>query len=206
MEKESEFKEFPKIFRVSRPCIITEKIDGTNSQVCITEDGQFMTGSRSRYITPENDNHGFSRWAHDHREELMYLGVGRHYGEWWGCGIQRGYGLKEKRWSLFNVQRWCPRGRIPKKIEQADPRIEKYQDMLPSCCGLVPILYEGLFDTKAIEDCIFRLRRDGSIAAPGFSRPEGVVCFHVQGNFGLKKTLEKDEEPKSKFNKIKEPK
>jgi hypothetical protein len=28
-------------------------------------------------------------------------------------------------------------------------------------------------------------------------KAEGVVCFHMQGNFGLKKTLEKDEEHKS---------
>lgn len=36
----------------------------------------------------------------------------------------------------------------------------------------------------------------GSVAAPGFMKPEGIVIFHVQGNFGLKKTLEKDEVPK----------
>ena len=83
------FTEFQKIPRLSRDMVITEKIDGTNSCICITEDGEFLTGSRHKWITPENDNYGFSRWAHEHKDELMKLGVGVHYGEWWGSGIQR---------------------------------------------------------------------------------------------------------------------
>lgn len=55
-----EFMEFPKIARLSRECIITEKIDGTNGQIFIDEDGKFLIGSRTRWITPENDNHGFA--------------------------------------------------------------------------------------------------------------------------------------------------
>ena len=79
-----EFESFGKIARLSRECTITEKIDGTNAQICITEDGQFLTGSRTRWITPQDDNMGFSAWAHEHKDELMPLGVGRHFGEWWG--------------------------------------------------------------------------------------------------------------------------
>lgn len=177
-----DFEKFGKICRVSRPCIITEKIDGTNSQICITEDGQFLTGSRTRWITPEDDNYGFSGWAHDNKEELLKLGVGRHYGEWWGRKIQRGYGLTERRFSLFNTTLWSD------------------SSVRPSCCSVVPVLYEGLFSTVAVESCIGNLRLFGSIAAPGFMRPEGVVCWHLHGNFGLKKTLEKDEEPKGEKN------
>ena len=77
-----EFVEFKKIYRVSRPCVITEKIDGTNAQICITEDNQVLAGSRSRWITPESDNFGFARWAAEHQEELLKLGTGTHYGEW----------------------------------------------------------------------------------------------------------------------------
>jgi hypothetical protein len=177
--KVPEFTEFPKIYRVSRPVIITEKIDGTNAQICITEEGDLFTGSKTRWITPEDDNYGFARWAMQNKEELLRLGVGRHYGEWWGQGIQRTYGLKEKRFSLFNTTRW------------ADATVR------PACCSVVPVLYEGMFDTTVVDDCIRKLREVGSIAVPGFTRPEGVVCYHIQGNFGLKKTLEKDEEHKS---------
>ena len=79
-----EFKPFTKIARLQREIIVTEKIDGTNAQICITEDGQFLTGSRTRWITPDDDNFGFSKWAHEHKEELMGLGMGQHFGEWWG--------------------------------------------------------------------------------------------------------------------------
>lgn len=110
------------------------------------------------------------------------LGPGRHYGEWWGSGIQRGYGLPkgEKRFSLFNTTRWS---------EDA---------ARPACCHVVPVLYTGKFSTGEIDVCLALLADEGSHAAPGFMKPEGVVIFHPQGNVGFKKTIEKDEEWKSK--------
>jgi len=38
------FLKFPKMARYSRECIVTEKIDGTNAQIYITEDGGFFVG------------------------------------------------------------------------------------------------------------------------------------------------------------------
>jgi hypothetical protein len=174
-----EFEGFPKIYRLTRPVIVSEKIDGTNAQICITEDGGFFCGSRTRWITPENDNYGFSAWALENKAELLKLGVGRHFGEWWGRGINRGYGLTERRFSLFNTAKWSD------------------DSLRPACCHVVPVLYEGLFDTIMINDTVGQLRAYGSVAAPGFMRPEGIVCYHVQGNFSLKKTLERDECHKS---------
>lgn len=195
---DAEFVAFPKMPRLSREVIVTEKIDGTNACVFIGDDGEFLVGSRTRWITPEQDNHGFAKWAYEHRDELMLLGPGRHFGEWWGSGIQRGYGLQkgEKRFSLFNVARWAMSGTTPQRIPTADTRVEKYQSVLPPCVGLVPVLYRGEFDTARILDTLSFLRTDGSVAAPGFMSPEGIVAFHVAGNFGFKKTLEKDGEPK----------
>jgi hypothetical protein len=124
----NDFLEFPKMPRFSREVIVTEKIDGTNAQIYITESGGFYTGSRNRWITPEDDNYGFSKWANENKEELLTLGPGRHFGEWWGSGIQRKYGLSngDKRFSLFNVQR--------------------FGGSRPLCCGVVPILWRGFFD------------------------------------------------------------
>lgn len=172
----TDFQEFPKMARYSRSVIVSEKIDGTNAQVFIGEDGEFKTGSRTRWITPEDDNFGFSRWAHEHKGELMRLGPGRHFGEWWGSGIQRGYGLTkgEKRFSLFNVSRW----------ENPAER--------PACCGCVPVLWQGSFDVLSVEIVMWHLNEHGSVVAPGFMRPEGIVIYHTAGNFGLKKTFEKD--------------
>lgn len=183
----NEFQEFPKLPRLSREMIVTEKIDGTNGQIFITDEGDFLVGSRNRYLTKETDNAGFHRWATDHAEELFKLGPGRHFGEWWGKGIQRGYGINEKRFSLFNVSRWT------KNPAQVKDKVE----LAPGCCHIIPILYTGIFSTERVDIELMGLKTLGSVAAPGFMNPEGVVAWHVAGNFGLKKTIEKDESPKS---------
>ena len=174
-----EFQKFGKIARLSRDCIITEKIDGTNGQICITEEGEFLVGSRTIWITPENDNYGFARWAYENKEELMKLGAGNHYGEWWGQGIQRKYGMDKKVFSLFNTHRWS----------DAEAR--------PKCCSVVPVLYEGMFDTHSIYITLRDLTYLGSVAAPGFKDPEGIVIFHAHSGCLFKKTIKGDEKPKS---------
>ncbi len=172
------FVGFQKIPRLSRECIITEKIDGTNGCLYIGENEEFLVGSRKRWITPENDNFGFAKWAYDHKEEIIScLGVGLHYGEWWGNGIQRGYNMKEKVFSLFNTKRWG-------------------EEELFEGLRTVPIIYQGIFTTQAVEDALLHLQKYGSLASPGFLKPEGVVVFHVAGNLMFKKTIEKDEESK----------
>lgn len=171
----TDFVAFPKMARWSREIIITEKIDGTNASIFIGEDGEFLTGSRTRWITPDADNYGFSRWAHENRDELMKLGPGHHFGEWWGAGCQRGYGLTEKRFSLFNVSRW------------AEDR--------PACCHVVPTLYRGPMYPGAM-DFALSVLEGNSRAAPGFTDPEGVVLFHVAAGIGFKKTFKKDDQPK----------
>lgn len=175
-----QFEEFGKIPRLRRGCVVTEKIDGTNAQVHITDEGEILAGSRNRYVTTKDDNYGFARWVEANREALLTLGPGRHFGEWWGSGVQRGYGLTkgEKRFSLFNVGRWKEGG-------------------LPECVGLVPVLYEGPFSSERIDEILERLRTGGSVAAPGFMKPEGVIVYHAAARSMFKVTIEKDEAPKS---------
>lgn len=195
----SQFEEFPKIARLSRGCVITEKIDGTNAQVYIDDAGGLFAGSRNRWITPQADNFGFAAWVEAHAEELRQLGSGRHFGEWWGSGIQRGYGLQkgEKRFSLFNVARWHVVGGTPFESKPGDPRLpSKFSTEAPACCSVVPVLYSGPFDTDAINGTLRALEASGSAAAPGFMRPEGVVVWHEAARVLFKKTLEKDAEPK----------
>lgn len=178
-----EFEPFAKMARLSRGCAITEKLDGTNAQILIEDDGKTIhVGSRNRWITAEDDNYGFARWANTNRDELLMLGPGRHFGEWWGSGIQRRYGLTgdDKRFSLFNTGRWS-----------ANPD-------RPTCCGVVPLLYQGIFTDTAVEDALALLAANGSVAAPGFMDPEGVVVFHSASRTLFKKTIKNDSEPKSK--------
>jgi hypothetical protein len=194
---EHPFTPFPKMARLQREVIISEKIDGTNAQIYITDDGRMLTGSRTRWISPEDDNFGFAAWARDNKDELMQLGPGHHFGEWWGRGIQRNYGLDERKFSLFNVSRWCLHNETPKQIPTADPRIVKMQDILPACCYLVPILRRGINISTLAESALYELSQRGSLAAPGFMNPEGIVVFHTAGNVGFKMTLDNDGVPKS---------
>jgi len=69
---------------------------------------------------------------------------------------------------------------------------------LPTCVGLVPVLYEGPFSSAIVDLTIDSLRINGSRAVPGFMTPEGIVVFHAASSTMYKVTLEKDEVPKRK--------
>jgi hypothetical protein len=174
---ELQFEAFPKIPRWNREIIITEKLDGTNASVTITEDGQILAGSRNRFVKIGDDNYGFAAWVEANKAELMKLGVGRHFGEWWGQGIQRGYGLKEKRFSLFNTLKW------------ADPTIR------PACCHVTPVLYQGPLSEQAIQAALHELKLYGSKAFT-FMDPEGIIIFHKASGNLFKITCENDAQGK----------
>lgn len=203
-----EFQAWPKTPRLFRDVTITEKIDGTNAAIHIVHDpayhelGAFPEGhtidpatglgyrvgaqSRKRLIFPGDDNFGFAAWVAEHATTLVsILGEGVHYGEWWGSGIQRGYGLTkgEKRFSLFNVHRYGPLVEV---------------DGVHQLVGLdvVPVLYEGPFDQAAIRTAIWSLRTFGSLAARGFRNPEGVIVYHSASRSVYKVLTENDELPK----------
>lgn len=201
-----EFRPWPKIARLNRDIIITEKIDGTNAAVHVVPDnsnyelGGFPAGhvidpgtgrgyivgaqSRKRLITPQDDNFGFAAWVRDNAVALATtLGEGTHFGEWWGSGIQRGYGLSngKRYFSLFNTKRWgdtCA-------LAAAVPGLR-----------CVPVLHEGVFDDASIDAALRDLEDYGSYAKVGYNRPEGIVVYHTAANTMFKVTLEGDEAPK----------
>lgn len=195
------FRGFGKISRLLRDVVVTEKIDGTNGQVLVTDQYQpdgdpvatvgenlIYAGSRNRWLQPtkSNDNHGFAGWVKENAADLVNLGPGRHFGEWWGSGIARGYGLPkgEKRFSLFNVHRWAD------FAAGADtPR--------PACCHVVPTLWAGTFDTWSIQAALLNLNHLGSQAAPGFMNPEGIIAYHTASGVLFKQTIANDDAPKS---------
>lgn len=170
------FSGFPKIPRYNRAVVITEKIDGTNAQIYIPEDGsKCFAGSRNRWITTESDNYGFARWVQEHNEELLKLGPGQHFGEWWGAGIQRRYGLDGKRFSLFNTARWGA------------------HNPPPSCCSVVPVLGWGQAASVDVTEILKALAENGSVAAPGFMKPEGIVVYHTHSKSMYKMTLDNND-------------
>ena len=146
----------------------------------VTEDGEVAAGSRTRLITPgkTTDNFGFAAWVEDNREELLQLGPGRHFGEWWGHGIQRAYGMTERVFSLFNTTRW------------------NNNNLPPACCRVVPVIAAGEWD--AVDNALVYLRELGSLAAPGFLDPEGIVIYHPASKSRFKQMIKGDEEPKGR--------
>jgi hypothetical protein len=203
-----EFESFPKIPRLNRDIVITEKIDGTNAAVLIEEvqdpegyddvidndEGFYVVQaqSRNRLITPgkTTDNYGFAGWVRQNAAELVdLLGPGRHFGEWWGTGIARGYGFTSQRnFSLFRP------GKIDHLV-RLSPVDGTTEDV---CVDTVPVLYEGPFEQVKINGALSSLRYFGSVAAPGFDRPEGIIVYHVAARQSFKVTLEHDEAPKGK--------
>lgn len=177
----SEFVAFPKISRLFRDTIISEKIDGTNASIHIGDNGEVLVGSRNRFITPNSDNYGFARWVEDNKEGLIEeLGPGVHYGEWWGAGIQRRYGLQEKRFSLFNTTRW--------------------KDKPLRLCHVVPELTVCTFSTDTVKETLRFLQKNGSQAAPGFMNPEGIVVYHNSSGQMFKVTLDNNDRGKWESN------
>ena len=194
------FEAWPKIPRLNREMIVTEKIDGTNAAVIIERGApsDYQTGwtsaaeydggfykvgaqSRTRLITPEDDNYGFARWVRENAQALVEtLGEGRHFGEWWGNGIQRGYGLPkgDKRFSLFNTSRW------------GDVDVSAVPGL-----GVVPVLYAGGFSHDIITNIVGTLREHGSVVGQGY-RAEGVVVYLPAARQLFKVLVENDEIPK----------
>jgi hypothetical protein len=200
-----EFTPWPKTARLFRDIVVTEKLDGTNSAVHITAvphdepgeitvwDGHWTSPvvdgtryvvtaqSRKRLITPgkTTDNYGFAAWIYDNAADLVrILGEGLHYGEWWGRGIQRGYGLDGRRFSLFNTSRDLPTPGV---------------DVGGVLVGLVPVLYAGTFAEAAICQALTDLGDYGSVAAPGFMNPEGICVYHSQSRNVFKVTLDNND-------------
>lgn len=179
------FQPWPKIARLNRTITITEKIDGTNAAVGIMDDGRIYTQSRTRIITPDDDNFGFARYVMEHEDIFKLLGPGLHFGEWWGKGIQRQYDQPNRTFSLFNVKRWREDDTLS-TMRLHGVNIET-----------VPLLYEGPRTMPESGDAptfwINVLREQGSRAVPGFMKPEGIVIFHTAAKVAFKVTCEKDE-------------
>lgn len=186
------FQPFNKIPRLHGDVHVSEKIDGTNA--CIEyvqgEDGVSLMGacSRNRRLVtltldglgskPKEtwhgtDNYGFGRWVCENAESLRRLGWGKHFGEWYGQGIQRTYGLDHKRLALFRE----PKGGLP--------------EGLPSNVEVVPTIdVWGEFDTGRMALLMAELRMSGSSLVPGFMNPEGIVIFHARSGQLFKYTFE----------------
>jgi len=154
-----EFKAWPKITRENPFSVtVTEKIDGTNACIIINDGNIVGVQSRKRFITVHDDNYGFAAWVEDNKAELLGLGDGYHYGEWAGLGIQKNpLGLDRKRLFLFNTYRW--------NINNPN---------LPSCCDVVPVLFQGELKPDTIPLLLAGMELEIPLVREGV-----VVYYHV---------------------------
>jgi hypothetical protein len=223
--KASDYPKFRPIPRLHRKIVITEKVNGSNGLVEVTEidldtlDGPLdgigavihtvegptylvRAGSRNRWLSPDNDNFGFAKWVWESARELSNLGVGKHYGEWFGKGIQSGYGLDEKRFALFNVNRWYN----PRDPEVTPAYLEQFPKAQPipelATLTVVPVIsiIDGKYTNIAVDEALHTLESEGSFIAPGFKDPEGIVVWHDAAGAYFKATIKNDEAPKSKVS------
>ena len=177
------FEPFPKLQRLNGPVIITEKLDGTNACIIIDSNGNIAAQSRTKLITPDKDNFGFAKWVYDNQTALVTaLGEGRHYGEWFGAGIQRNYGLTKKLFALFNTSRW-------NNTTFMDTNL---------ALTVVPVLFTGTFPDALtlLPDIMLSLKTFGSQCVLGFMNPEGVVLYDTRSGQGYKKTFDYDDSGK----------
>lgn len=200
-----EFQSWPKTPRLFRDIVITEKVDGTNSAIIIKEyehddeggtiaqvnvDGKLYSvgaQSRNRLIFPgkTTDNHGFARFVEENAERLVeLLGEGRHYGEWWGKGIQGRYRVNFKGFALFNTEKHDGLYTWFRDTSIGDVLVE-----------VMPVLYEGPHSEQKIRETLSELNTNGSVVSP-FDPAEGIVVFHTQSRKVYKVTLDNNDKGK----------
>lgn len=215
-----EFQAWPKTPRLFRTITVTEKIDGTNAAIIIeriqpgtevkdpalypiVEAGETLVPyyigaqSRNRLIFPgkDTDNFGFAGWVRDNAAELVtLLGEGRHFGEWWGQGVARKYDMDHKQFSLFNTDKW------EKLANNTAFPVEYSLPLEGGHLGAVPVLYQGEFSERSIQECLYDLQTLGSVASPGFKNPEGIVVFHNMARQTFKVTLDGEDRGKWEVN------
>lgn len=107
------------------------KLHGTNASIVLDREGNYYCQNRSRIITPDNDNYGFAKWAHqpsvkefitEFVYEEYFIPVGTEkvviYGEYAGKGIQRKVAISEvdRFFSPFECKVFIKDLPIPVKI------------------------------------------------------------------------------------------
>lgn len=167
---------------------ITEKMNGMTGLISITETAtqepagenigettrangityKIKAGSSKRWLesAKQRDNYGFAAWVESNKKTLIDdLGVGNHYGVWWGGGIRNGYGLAQddKRFSLYNTARW-------NDVTFTTAQLE-----------VVATLFTDVFnEDRNIDIALITLGCYGSYAVPGYMSPAGIIVYEQE--------------------------
>jgi hypothetical protein len=217
---EVQFQEWPKIARLNREIIVTEKIDGTNAAVVIIpreemdrveaepsfheERVRFFDGDASRMTAFVEDHAVFvqsrKRFITPKSDNYGFAGWVERNAD--ALVHQLGPGRHYGEWWGSKIQGGYHMDHKAFSLFNTS-RWERDEVLASGIDGLdvVPTLYKGPFSEYAIKRALDDLREDGSLAALDSgvnTKPEaeGVVVFHTAANTAFKVTLKGDEAPK----------
>jgi hypothetical protein len=155
------------------------KIDGSNSQLFVDEDGRLMAGSRNRELTLASDNAGFFNWAANQCvffnffEEHPDL---RLYGEWLCPHTLRTY--RDDAWRNFYVFDVMREDGSYLTYEEYQPLMEKFGiEYIPPICKV---------ENPTIERIQAQLEKNGYLIKDGMGIGEGIVIknYSYQNKYG----------------------
>lgn len=225
-----QFRKWSSTPRLHKGLRVYEKIDGTNGCVIVQrvslvdlavapkdtavvmhsslEFGYWVKAqSRSRIITPGNDNFGFAEWVYTNAWALAhYLDQGYHYGEWFGEGIQKNpLGIEGKRFYLFHAWYWA-RPENALKLSQSGVKGLGHVPVLhdpdthgEATWGTIPAIMDDLawYGTKVegAQKISDGLLYDGEPDV--MARPEGIIVWHKDTQQKYKILLDNDSIHKS---------
>lgn len=131
---------FAEAFKVGEHITITEKIDGANASIAVSEDGKLIAFSRRNELTPESNLQGFYEYVQSLDPTMISCVLGTRYiffGEWLVKHTIKYPQEKMKQFYVFDV--WDT------EIEQYIPWEQAKQ--MAEFCGLkmIPVFYDGPF-------------------------------------------------------------
>lgn len=165
------------------------KLHGTNAGIRIVSQRLFPQ-SRSRVLTPKEDNYGFAAWVLQHRDYFAELPNGTLYGEWFGQGIQSKVAasrVKGKHFAPFQFR--FPNGTCVNEPQILMPLLE-----MPLTCHPLPWLGDAFVvdfrnpDLAKAEALMAQVEAVDPFIRDTFGIEglgEGIVCYPTNGMFDL---------------------
>lgn len=208
----AEFKAWPKTPRLFRDITVTEKIDGTNAAIIVSDPFAFGTHIEGH---PEGTRLAFGPDDEGGTPDLEYLVSAQsrkrlvtpgkqtdNYG-FAGWVYDNANALAQLLGPGYHYGEWWGNG-INRGYDQTEKHFSlfnthRYAGIKEASMGLldvVPVLYQGPFSEEAIRDALYELDGWGSAVAPEFSNPEGVIVYHSASSQVYKVLIEHDELPK----------
>jgi hypothetical protein len=164
-------------------CHMFYKIDGTNSQAYLGEDGTLRAGSRNRELTPDNDNAGFCKYAMQEirlQEYLKKHPTHRLFGEWLVPHSLKTY--RDDAWKTYYIFDVCEEN----GEETRYLPYEEYKILLEEF-GIDYIPPIATIENPTIEDLTNLLEKTGNfLIKDGAGNGEGIVIknYNYKNKYG----------------------